>query len=41
MAGVDHVGLGGDYNGVPTVPEGLEDVSRYPVSEFIRKKLGF
>ena len=30
MIGVDHIGLGGDYNGVPTVPEGLENVSMYP-----------
>lgn len=30
VAGVEHVGLGGDYDGTPTTPEGLEDVSRYP-----------
>jgi len=30
VAGVDHVGLGGDYNGVPWTPIGLEDVSKYP-----------
>ena len=30
VAGIDHVGLGGDYDGVTTLPEGLEDVSRYP-----------
>ena len=30
VAGVDHVGLGGDYNGVPWTPVGLEDVSKYP-----------
>jgi membrane dipeptidase len=30
VAGVDHVGLGGDFDGTPAVPEGLEDVSRYP-----------
>jgi membrane dipeptidase len=30
VAGVDHVGLGGDYDGVPWLPEGLEDVSGYP-----------
>jgi len=30
VAGVDHVGLGGDYDGVTTLPEGLEDVSCYP-----------
>ncbi|MFT7840578.1 dipeptidase [Saccharothrix sp. BKS2] len=30
VAGVDHIGLGGDYDGVPTQPEGLADVSGYP-----------
>ncbi|SEB96989.1 membrane dipeptidase [Nocardioides exalbidus] len=31
VAGIDHVGLGGDYDGVETLPTGLEDVSAYPV----------
>ncbi|CAM3728785.1 dipeptidase [Nocardioides zeicaulis] len=30
VAGVDHVGLGGDYDGVEVLPTGLEDVSTYP-----------
>jgi membrane dipeptidase len=30
VAGIDHVGLGGDYDGVATLPEGLEDVTGYP-----------
>ncbi|ROT61377.1 Dipeptidase 1 [Penaeus vannamei] len=30
IAGPDHVGLGSDYEGITTVPEGLEDVSKYP-----------
>jgi membrane dipeptidase len=30
VAGIDHVGLGGDYDGVATLPAGLEDVSTYP-----------
>jgi membrane dipeptidase len=30
VAGVDHVGLGGDYDGVEWLPEGLEDVTGYP-----------
>jgi membrane dipeptidase len=30
VAGVDHVGLGGDYDGVASLPEGLEDVTGYP-----------
>ena len=31
VAGIDHLGLGGDYDGVAGAPVGLEDVSRYPV----------
>lgn len=30
VAGIDHVGLGGDFDGISTVPQGLEDVSTYP-----------
>jgi membrane dipeptidase len=31
LAGIDHVGLGSDFDGVgPSLPTGLEDVSRYP-----------
>ncbi|WP_341359028.1 dipeptidase [Georgenia sp. M64] len=30
VAGVDHIGLGGDYDGVDRLPDGLEDVSGYP-----------
>jgi membrane dipeptidase len=30
VAGIDHVGLGGDYDGVDRLPEGLDDVSSYP-----------
>lgn len=30
VAGVDHIGIGGDYDGLPALPAGLEDVSRYP-----------
>jgi membrane dipeptidase len=39
VAGVDHVGLGGDYDGNDRWPEGLEDVSRYPAlfAELIRR----
>ncbi len=29
VAGIDHIGVGGDYDGVRELPEGLEDVSRY------------
>jgi membrane dipeptidase len=31
LAGIDHVGLGSDYDGVGnTLPTGLKDVSQYP-----------
>lgn len=30
VAGIDHVGLGSDFDGIESVPEGLEDVSKYP-----------
>jgi membrane dipeptidase len=38
-AGVDHIGLGGDYDGNDAWPEGLEDVSGYPrlFAELIRR----
>ncbi len=28
--GVEHIGIGGDYDGIPSLPLGLEDVSTYP-----------
>ena len=39
IASVDHVGLGGDYDGTDELPEGLEDVSKYPylVAELLRR----
>lgn len=30
VAGIDHVGIGSDYDGIGTVPKGLEDVASYP-----------
>jgi membrane dipeptidase len=30
VAGIDHVGIGGDFDGITEVVEGLEDVSTYP-----------
>jgi membrane dipeptidase len=30
IAGVDHIGLGADYDGVDSVPHQLEDVASYP-----------
>jgi membrane dipeptidase len=30
VAGINHVGIGGDFDGTTDLPEGLQDVSRYP-----------
>jgi membrane dipeptidase len=39
VAGIDHIGLGGDFDGITSVPEGLEDVSKYPLltAELLRR----
>ena len=39
VAGVDHVGIGGDFDGITEVVEGLEDVSKYPnlFAELVRR----
>ncbi len=31
IAGIDHVGIGSDYDGISLLPEQLDDVSTYPV----------
>lgn len=31
VAGIDHIGIGGDYDGMDSGPEGMEDVAGYPV----------
>ncbi len=31
IAGVDHIGLGGDYDGTDHLPAGMQDVSGYPL----------
>ena len=39
IAGIDHVGLGGDFDGVDMLPKGLEDVSKYPaITELLWRK---
>jgi membrane dipeptidase len=30
VAGIDHIGIGGDFGGISSVVQGLEDVSTYP-----------
>lgn len=39
LAGVDHVGFGSDFDGVLTLPEGVQDVSDYPniIYELLRR----
>jgi len=39
VAGIDHVGLGGDFDGITQVVAGLEDVSKYPdlTAELLRR----
>jgi membrane dipeptidase len=39
VAGIAHVGIGGDFDGTPDLPVGMEDVSRYPAlfSELARR----
>jgi membrane dipeptidase len=39
VAGIDHIGLGGDFDGITSVPDGLEDVSKYPAltAELLRR----
>jgi membrane dipeptidase len=39
VAGVDHVGLGGDYDGLPALPEGMDGVEAYPalLAEMMRR----
>ncbi len=39
VAGIDHVGIGGDFDGIDHTTVGLEDVSRYPYlfAELIRR----
>ena len=37
--GVEYIGIGGDYDGIPTLPLGLEDVTTYPdlFAELLRR----
>jgi membrane dipeptidase len=39
VAGIDHIGLGGDFDGIESVVQGLEDVSTYPAltAELLRR----
>jgi membrane dipeptidase len=39
VAGVDHVGIGSDFDGITEVPVGLEDASKFPdlIAELLRR----
>lgn len=39
IAGIDHVGIGSDFDGITNGPAGLEDVSKYPalVTELLKR----
>ena len=39
VAGIDHLGIGSDFDGITMVPAGLEDVSQYPalIAELFRR----
>ncbi|HYN23020.1 MAG TPA: membrane dipeptidase, partial [Thermoanaerobaculia bacterium] len=39
LAGIDHVGIGSDFDGITSVPLGLEGVDKYPVllAELLRR----
>jgi membrane dipeptidase len=39
VAGIDHVGLGGDFDGIESVVQGLEDTSKYPdlIAELLKR----
>ncbi|MEU2022091.1 dipeptidase [Streptomyces sp. NPDC016469] len=39
VAGVDHIGIGGDYDGTAFLPQGLESVAGYPnlIAELLRR----
>ncbi|RFU36143.1 hypothetical protein B7463_g208, partial [Scytalidium lignicola] len=39
LIGYDHVGLGSDFDGIPSTPKGLDDVSKFPdlVAEMLKQ----
>ncbi len=41
VAGIDHVGLGSDYDGISKTPLGLEDVSTYPLLTELMLRRGY
>jgi membrane dipeptidase len=41
VAGVDHVGIGSDFDGVPSLPVGMEDIAQLPAITYELLKRGF
>jgi membrane dipeptidase len=41
VAGIDHVGIGSDFDGVSSLPRGLEDVSKMPALTAALLKRGY
>jgi membrane dipeptidase len=41
VAGIDHVGIGSDFDGIEKVPRGLEDISKMPRLADALKKKGY
>jgi membrane dipeptidase len=41
VAGIDHVGIGSDFDGIPSVPIGMEDISKLPVLTYELLKRGY
>ena len=40
-AGLDHVGIGTDFDGIEVTPEGLEDVSKLPIIFDLLRRKGY
>ena len=41
VAGIDHIGIGSDFDGIPSVPVGMEDVSKLPNLTYELLKRGY
>jgi membrane dipeptidase len=41
VAGIDHVGIGSDFDGVPSLPVGIEDISKLPVITYELLRRGY
>ncbi|MDQ5846218.1 MAG: membrane dipeptidase, partial [Acidobacteriota bacterium] len=41
IAGIDHVGIGSDFDGIPSLPVGMEDISKLPNLTYELLKRGY